>query len=119
MEKAAMAKNPVQFQKGLSLHEFFDQYGNEEQCHSALYRLRWPQVSSAIIIAPGYSAITDSCRQAFSTVESMQCTSGTTAMFVFLSAPTEARRIASHLWLSCSSLGMGRSQSFPGAFSIR
>jgi hypothetical protein len=37
-----MAKNPVQFQKGLGLHEFLDRYGNEEQCREALYRLRWP-----------------------------------------------------------------------------
>ena len=38
-----MAKNPVQFQKGLGLHEFLNQYGNEEQCQRMLYRLRWPQ----------------------------------------------------------------------------
>ena len=38
-----MAKNPVQFQKGLGLHEFLDQYGSEEQCHETLYQLRWPQ----------------------------------------------------------------------------
>ena len=37
-----MAKNPVQFQKGLGLHEFLERYGNEEQCREALYRLRWP-----------------------------------------------------------------------------
>ena len=42
-EKTAMAKNSVQFQKGLGLQEFLDQYGREEQCESALYRLRWPQ----------------------------------------------------------------------------
>ena len=37
-----MAKNPIQFQKGLGLHEFLESYGNEDQCRAALYRLRWP-----------------------------------------------------------------------------
>jgi hypothetical protein len=41
-EEAIMAKNPVQFQKGLGLHEFLEDYGSEEQCRGALYRLRWP-----------------------------------------------------------------------------
>jgi transposase-like protein len=43
MEKAAMAKNPIQFQKGLSLPAFQSRYGTEEQCRQALYDLRWPQ----------------------------------------------------------------------------
>lgn len=38
-----MAKNAIQCQKGLSLQAFRDQYGSEEQCQQALYRLRWPQ----------------------------------------------------------------------------
>ena len=42
-EKASMAKNAIQFQKGLSLRDFLDQYGTEEQCQQALYHLRWPQ----------------------------------------------------------------------------
>jgi len=37
-----MAKNPIQFQKGLSLHAFLDQYGSEEQCANALFGWRWP-----------------------------------------------------------------------------
>lgn len=37
-----MARNKVQFQKGLSLNEFLKQYGTEEQCFDALYALRWP-----------------------------------------------------------------------------
>ena len=41
-EEAIMAKNPVQFQKGLGLYEFLEDYGSEEQCREALYRLRWP-----------------------------------------------------------------------------
>ena len=37
-----MPKNPIQFQKGLGLHEFLERYATEEQCRQALYALRWP-----------------------------------------------------------------------------
>ena len=38
-----MAKNKIQFQKGLSLPRFLATYGTEEQCHQALFTMRWPQ----------------------------------------------------------------------------
>src|SRR5271165_519699 len=38
-----MARNPVQFQKGLSLSDFNARYGREEQCHAALIEMRWPE----------------------------------------------------------------------------
>ena len=38
-----MARNPIQFQKGISLTEFLSLYGTEEQCFDALYRWRWPE----------------------------------------------------------------------------
>ena len=37
-----MARNPVQFQKGLSLSAFYQRYGTEEPCHAALVVMRWP-----------------------------------------------------------------------------
>jgi len=37
-----MARNKVQFQKGLSESEFNKAYGSEEQCHAALVEWRWP-----------------------------------------------------------------------------
>jgi hypothetical protein len=38
-----MARNKVQFQKGISLSEFLQKYGTEEQCFDVLYAWRWPQ----------------------------------------------------------------------------
>ena len=38
-----MPKNQVQFQKGLSLRDFLDQFGTAEQCERALFRIRWPE----------------------------------------------------------------------------
>lgn len=37
-----MARNQVQFQKGLSEARFGETYGTEEQCHAALVKWRWP-----------------------------------------------------------------------------
>ena len=38
-----MARNKVQFQKGLSEAEFDELYRTEERCHAELARLRWPE----------------------------------------------------------------------------
>lgn len=38
-----MAKNMVQFQAGLSLPAFLEQYGSEDQCRTALIQQRWPK----------------------------------------------------------------------------
>ncbi|XAH21710.1 IS1595 family transposase [Xylophilus sp. GW821-FHT01B05] len=38
-----MSMNLIQFQPGLSLLQFHERYGNEEQCESALFASRWPQ----------------------------------------------------------------------------
>jgi hypothetical protein len=37
-----MAMNRIQFQLGLSLAEFLEQYGTEERCEQALDQARWP-----------------------------------------------------------------------------
>ncbi|MBS0211957.1 MAG: transposase, partial [Proteobacteria bacterium] len=37
-----MAMNRVQFQAGLSMVQFIQQYGTEAKCYRALYRARWP-----------------------------------------------------------------------------
>ena len=37
-----MARNQVQFQKGLGMAEFMALYGTEELCHDALVAMRWP-----------------------------------------------------------------------------
>ena len=38
-----MARNKVQFQKGVSLNDFIKQYGTEDKCFDALYAWRWPK----------------------------------------------------------------------------
>ena len=38
-----MARNAVQFQKGLSLSRFLEDYGTEQQCYDVLFKLRWPE----------------------------------------------------------------------------
>ena len=38
-----MARNKVQFQKGLSEAQFASLYGTEDQCREAVMRWRWPQ----------------------------------------------------------------------------
>jgi len=37
-----MPQNPIQFQPGMSLREFLDQFGTEPQCEAALRQARWP-----------------------------------------------------------------------------
>ncbi|MEX3583750.1 MAG: IS1595 family transposase, partial [Burkholderia sp.] len=37
-----MPMNRIQFQAGLSMKEFQEQYGNEAQCEAALVGSRWP-----------------------------------------------------------------------------
>ena len=38
-----MAKNKVQFQKGISLPDYLKLYGAEAQCFDALFQWRWPE----------------------------------------------------------------------------
>lgn len=38
-----MPQNPIQFQPGMSMDEFFERYGTEPQCEAALERARWPE----------------------------------------------------------------------------
>ena len=38
-----MSMNHIQFQPGLSMPEFIQQYGTEAQCEKALVKARWPQ----------------------------------------------------------------------------
>lgn len=37
-----MAKNMIQFQKGVSVSDVISQYGTEQQCQAELFRSRWP-----------------------------------------------------------------------------
>ena len=48
-----MPKNTIQFQKGLSLRDFLENYGSEEKCRQALYQLRWPAGCEHIALFTG------------------------------------------------------------------
>jgi hypothetical protein len=52
-----MKKNKIQFQKGLSLPEFLNECGAEDQCFKALVNLRWPDG----FILPRYLATFQYC----------------------------------------------------------
>ena len=43
MVEAGIARNAVQFQKGLSMAEFLRLYVTEDQCHADLVAMRWPK----------------------------------------------------------------------------
>lgn len=38
-----MPLNPIQFQRGVPLSEFLEDFGTEQQCEQALIKARWPQ----------------------------------------------------------------------------
>lgn len=38
-----MARNMVQFQKGLSMVDFLKKYGSEDVCREAVFKFRWPE----------------------------------------------------------------------------
>ena len=38
-----MPMNRIQFQRGVSMPEFFERYGTEAQCAAALVKMRWPE----------------------------------------------------------------------------
>jgi len=48
-----MPRNQVQFQKGMSIPQFLQQYGTEEQCRETLFRWRWPQQYSVSMTCGG------------------------------------------------------------------
>ena len=41
-EESTMSRNMVQFQKGMSLVEFMNRFGNESLCREVLFKWRWP-----------------------------------------------------------------------------
>jgi transposase-like protein len=53
-----MAMNQIQFQAGMSMRDFQQQYGTEEQCESALFASRWPS---------GWRCAKCSCTRSFMT----------------------------------------------------
>lgn len=40
-----MAMDRVQFQPGLSMHQFMDLYGTQDKCEAAVIGWRWPKGS--------------------------------------------------------------------------
>jgi ribosomal protein L37AE/L43A len=59
-----MAMNPVQFQRGLSMAQFLERYGSEDQCEAALVVARWPKGFICPACGSGaHSAFTRSARR--------------------------------------------------------
>jgi transposase-like protein len=59
-----MAMNRVQFQRGLSMCEFMDRYGTNEQCEAALVASRWPHgFACPVCGGPASCSFRRECRQ--------------------------------------------------------
>ena len=57
-----MAMSHIQFQSGMIMAEFFQQYGEEKQCEAALEKSRWPdrsEILPAAIPAAGFASGVD------------------------------------------------------------
>jgi len=52
-----MARNPVQFQKGMSDADFYKLYGTEEQCRAAIFKWRWPDGFACPVCAGGKHSV--------------------------------------------------------------
>ena len=70
-----MARNKVQFQKGLGLAEFTRRYGTEEQCHAALVTMRWPDG----FVCPACGGVKHSYAEARRIFQCSACRKQTTA----------------------------------------
>ena len=44
-----MAMNPVQFQYGMSMPDFYKAFGTEPQCAKAVAQMRWPNGFQCLI----------------------------------------------------------------------
>ena len=64
-----MKMNRIQFQPGMSLNQFLDQYGSQEQCESALEASRWPDG----FICPKCNSSHHSCYRRGRRVKVFQC----------------------------------------------
>lgn len=58
-----MAMNKIQFQAGLSMRQFHQRYGTDEQCEQALFDSRWPQGWSCLRCACTRHACTHNGRR--------------------------------------------------------
>jgi transposase-like protein len=69
VRRIAMKMNRIQFQRGLSLNQFLEQYGTQEQCESALETSRWSDGFSC----PKCNSIRYSCYRRGVRVKVFQC----------------------------------------------
>jgi len=51
-----MKMNRVQFQRGLSMAEFMERYGNDDKCEAALVASRWPSGFACPACGGGHSS---------------------------------------------------------------
>ena len=89
-----MAMNRVQFQAGLSMPEFLNRYGSEQQCEAALVAARWPRGFACPVCGAGAHGTFVRGRRRYWQCAACrhQCSALSGTIFESMRIPTEGER---------------------------